>query len=148
MPGMEPVGHFGLAVKDYAHSTAPNRRYPDLITHRLLKAAMNGGKSPYSEEELKIIADNCTRKEDEAKKIERLVEKSANAMLMQKRTGEIFDGIVSGAAPKGTWVRIDQPWVEGKLVKGFEGLLVGQKIRARLLGVDIESGFIDFERAE
>lgn len=148
MPGMEPVGHFGLAVKDYAHSTAPNRRYPDLITHRLLKAAMNGGKSPYSEEELRIIADNCTKKEDDAKKIERLVEKSANAMLMQNRSGEVFDGIISGAAPKGTWIRIDHPWVEGKLVKGFEGLLVGQKVKARLLSVDIESGFIDFERAE
>jgi exoribonuclease-2 len=148
MPGSAALGHFGLAVKDYSHSTAPNRRYPDLITHRLLKAAMNGSIVPYSTDELERIAKNCTVKEDDAKKVERQVEKSAFAMIMQSRIGEIFEGIVSGAAAKGTWIKLIQPNLEGKLVKGFETLQVGNKLKARLLNVNIESGFIDFERVE
>lgn len=147
-PGKEPQGHFGLAVKDYAHSTAPNRRYPDLVTHRLLKSAMTGDAVPYSIEQLEFIARHCTQKEDDAKKVERQVEKSAHAMLMESRIGEEFDAIVSGASPKGTWIRLFQPHLEGKLVKGFNGLQVGNKLKARLVHVDVESGFIDFERVE
>jgi exoribonuclease-2 len=145
-PDSTPEGHFGLAVKNYAHSTAPNRRYPDLITHRLLKSAMAGESMPYSKEQLELIARNCTLKEDDARKVERLVEKSAMAMLMESRSGEEFDAIVSGAADKGTWVRIIEPHLEGKLVGGFKGLEVGHKIRVRLVHVEIESGFIDFEK--
>ena len=147
-PGSTPQGHFGLAVKDYAHSTAPNRRYPDLITQRLLKSAMAGHAVPYSVEQLEEIAHHCTRKEDDVKKVERLVEKSANAMLLESRIGEVFDAIVSGAAPKGTWIRLFHPHVEGKLVDGFSGLEVGYKIKARLIHLDVEAGFIDFERVE
>lgn len=146
MPDSIPQGHFGLAVKDYAHSTAPNRRYPDLITHRLLKSAMVGDIIPYSKEELELIARHCTLKEDDAKKVERQVEKSANAMLLESRIGEEFDAIISGAAAKGTWVRVLNLHLEGKLVSGFNGLEVGDKIKARLMQVEVESGHIDFER--
>ncbi len=145
-PDSTPEGHFGLAVKDYAHSTAPNRRYPDLITHRLLKSAMVGETVPYSPEQLEQIARQCTLKEDAAKKVERQVEKSANAMLLESRIGEEFEAIVSGASPKGTWIRLFHPHLEGKLVNGFNGLEVGHKLKARLIHVDVESGFIDFER--
>ena len=146
-PGDSDEGHFGLAVKDYTHSTAPNRRYPDLITQRLLKSAISGKPVPYSMEQLEQIANNCTTKEDDAKKVERQVEKSANAILMESRIGEEFDAIVSGASPKGTWIRLLHPHVEGKLVKGFTGLKVGQKLKARLIHINIDEGFIDFELA-
>jgi VacB/RNase II family 3'-5' exoribonuclease len=147
-PGEAPQGHFGLAVKDYAHSTAPNRRYPDLITHRLLKSAMNGGTIPYPMEQLETIARHCTLKEDDARKVERQVEKTAQAIIMESRIGEEFDAIISGAAPKGTWIRILNPHLEGKLVKGCDGLKVGQQLKVRLIGVDVEAGFIDFEKAD
>ena len=146
MPGSEPQGHFGLAVKNYAHSTAPNRRYSDLITHRLLKSSMLSSQIPYSKEQLEIIAKNCTVKEDNAKKVERQVEKSAHAMLMESRIGEVFDAMVSGAADKGTWIRLFNPHLEGKLTKGFNGLEVGYKLKVKLIEVDVESGFIDFEK--
>ena len=145
-PGDNEEGHFGLAVKDYMHSTAPNRRYPDLVTLRLLKAAIAGKSVPYTIEQLEQIAKECTLKEDEVKKLERQVEKSANAMLLQSRISEEFDAIVSGASTKGTWVRLLQPHVEGKLVKGYNGLKVGQKLKVRLLKINVEEGFIDFER--
>jgi exoribonuclease-2 len=145
-PGDTEEGHFGLAVKDYTHSTAPNRRYPDLVTQRLLKAAVSGKPVPYSMDQLEQIAKNCTVKEDDVKKVERQVEKAANAILMQSRIGEVFDGIVSGASSKGTWIRLLNPHVEGKLVKGSNGLKVGQKIRARLTEINVDEGFIDFER--
>lgn len=147
-PGSTSDGHFGLAVKDYTHSTAPNRRFPDLVTQRLLKAAMENHSVPYSIEQLEEIAHHCTRKEDDVKKVERLVEKSANAMLMESRIGETFEAIVSGASPKGTWVRLFHPHVEGKLVNGFNGLEVGHKLEVRLIEINIEEGFIDFERVE
>lgn len=146
VPGEIPPGHFGLAVKDYTHSTAPNRRYPDLITQRLLKSAISGQPVPYTLEQLGQIATHCTLKEDDVKKVERQVEKSANAILMESRIGEIFDAIVSGASPKGTWIRLLNPHVEGKLVDGFKGLEVGNKLKARLTHIDVESGFIDFEK--
>ena len=147
-PGSTSEGHFGLAVKDYTHSTAPNRRFPDLVTQRLLKAAMAGRSVPYSVEELEEIARYCTLKEDDVRKVERQVEKSANAMLMKSRIGEVFEAIVSGASSKGTWIRLFHPHVEGKLVNGFRGLEVGHRLKARLININIEEGFIDFERVE
>jgi len=146
--GSTPEGHFGLAVKDYTHSTAPNRRYPDLITQRLLKSAISGKPIPYTMEQLGQIATHCTMKEDDVKKVERQVEKSANAILMQSMIGEIFEAIVSGASPKGTWIRLFHPHVEGKLVNGFKGLKVGQKLKARLTHINVELGYIDFEKVQ
>ena len=148
LPGEVAAGHFGLAVKDYAHSTAPNRRYPDVITQRLLKAAMVGGAVPYTGEELATLAKHCTEAEDAAQKVERQVGKSAAAMLLQSRIGEQFDAIVTGASDKGTWVRIFHPAVEGRLAIGFAGLDVGQRLRVQLSRTDVERGFIDFKKAE
>jgi len=145
-PGKEAPGHFGLAVKDYAHSTAPNRRFPDLVTQRLVKAAIEGQPVPYSDEELASLARHCTLKEDDANKVERLVRKSAFALLLEPRVGESFDAIVTGAAPKGTWVRINGQPVEGRLVEGFSGLDVGDRLRVKLIRTDINQGFIDFRR--
>lgn len=139
-------GHFGLAVKDYAHSTAPNRRYPDLLTQRLLKAALAGSPVPYSNEELEALATHCTEAEDSAKKVERRVEKSAAALLLEARIGEKFDAITTGASDKGTWVRLLNIPVEGKLVQGFEGVDVGNRVRVQLVSVDVQQGFIDFKR--
>jgi len=147
LPGKEPVGHFGLAVRDYTHSTAPNRRYPDVITQRLLKAALASRPSPYSVSELNGLAVHCTEQEDAADKVERLVRKAAAAMLLETRIGESFDGVVTGASEKGTWVRIFRPPVEGKVVRGSEGLEVGDKARVKLVSTDVERGFIDFVRA-
>jgi VacB/RNase II family 3'-5' exoribonuclease len=143
-PGKEGPGHFGLAVADYAHSTAPNRRYPDLVTQRLLKAALEDGLSPYDDQELSSLATHCTRKEDDANKVERMVGKAAAALLLEHRVGERFDGLVTGASGKGTWVRIFHPPVEGRVVRGFEGVDVGDRIRVRLVGTDADRGFIDF----
>jgi len=139
-------GHFGLAVKDYTHSTAPNRRYPDLITQRLLKAAITGSPMPYGRDELTELGRHCTEKEDDANKVERQVGKSAAAMLLEPRIGERFDAIVTGASEKGTWVRILHPPVEGKLIHGYEGADVGQRIRVHLVHTDVERGYIDFKR--
>lgn len=145
--GGNGLGHFGLAVNDYAHSTAPNRRFPDLITQRLLKAALAGEASPYSAEQLTEIARHCTLQEDNASKVERQVLKAAGAWLLHGRIGDVFDAIVTGAAAKGTFVRISSPLLEGRVVRGFEGLDVGDAARVRLLAVDAEKSFIDFERA-
>ncbi len=146
-PGGTAPGHFGLAVKDYAHSTAPNRRYPDVITQRLLKAALGGGQPPYRADELVGLAEHCTEQEDAAKKVERQVEKSAAAILLKPRIGEEFDALVTGAADKGTWVRLLQLPVEGKLVSGIGQARVGDRMRVQLVHVDIERGYIDFARA-
>ncbi|HEY3422560.1 MAG TPA: RNB domain-containing ribonuclease, partial [Methanocellaceae archaeon] len=145
LPEETATGHFGLAVKDYSHSTAPNRRYPDLITQRLLKAAMAGGSSPYDDDELEALAEHCTEEEDAAKKVERQVGKSAAAMLLESRIGEQFDAIVTGATDHGTWVRILDPPVEGKLERGFEGVDVGHRLRVQLISTDVERGYIDFK---
>ena len=145
-PGDTVVGHFGLAVKDYAHSTAPNRRYPDLITQRLLKASVAGGSRPYEIDELAALAKHCTEAEDAANKVERQVTKSAAAILLETRIGEQFDAIVTGASDKGTWVRLLHPPVEGRLERGFEGLDVGRRVRVQLVRTDVERGFIDFRR--
>jgi ribonuclease R len=146
LPAGEAPGHFGLAVKDYAHSTAPNRRYPDLLTQRLVKAALNSEPVPYRKDELDFLAAHCTETENAVNKVERQVEKSAAALLLESRIGEQFDSIVTGAADKGTWVRLLSVPVEGKLMHGFEGVDVGDRIRVQLSSVDVEKGFIDFSR--
>lgn len=148
LPGASSEGHFGLAVKDYTHSTAPNRRYPDLITQRLLKAALQGKSVPYTGEELLALAKHCSVTEDAVKKVERQVNKSAAALLLQSRIGEVFDSIVTGASEKGTWVRLLHLPVEGRLVSGQEGLDVGHKLRVKLMRTDVERGFIDLKRLD
>ena len=148
IPGQRTEGHFGLAVKDYTHSTAPNRRFPDLVTQRLLKAAIASRPAPYGPEELTALASHCTEQEDNAAKVERQVHKSAAALLLESRIGECFDSVVTGASTKGTWVRILQPAVEGKMVRDFHGLDVGDRVRVELVGTNVERGFIDFARAE
>ena len=147
VPGDRATGHFGLAVRDYTHSTAPNRRYPDLITQRLLKAAIAGFTPPYATDELATLAKQCTVEEDAAKKVERQVGKSAAAMLLEPRIGERFDAIVTGASDKGTWVRLLHPPIEGRLVSGFEGMDVGRTLRVQLIRTDVERGYIDFKKA-
>lgn len=146
LPEGNVPGHFGLAVKDYAHSTAPNRRYPDLLTHRLLKAVLDNRSVPYRKDELDLLAAHCTAAEDAANKVERQVGKSAAALLLESRIGERFDAIVTGASEKGTWIRLLTMPVEGKLVAGFEGLDVGHRIRVQLTSLDVQQGFIDFKR--
>jgi VacB/RNase II family 3'-5' exoribonuclease len=146
LPGDRAAGHFGLAVRDYTHSTAPNRRYPDLITQRLLKAAMTGRSVPYETDELEALAKHCTEEEDAANKVERQVGKSAAAMLLESRVGERFDAIVTGASDKGTWVRLLHPPIEGRLVSGFEGMNVGHSLRVQLIRTDVERGYIDLKR--
>jgi exoribonuclease-2 len=146
LPGGSVAGHFGLAVKDYTHSTAPNRRFPDLITQRLLKAAMAGRSVPYDNDELESLAKHCTDEEDAATKVERQVTKSAAAMLLESRIGEQFDAIVTGASDKGTWVRLLHPPVEGRLESGFEGMDVGHELRVQLVRTDVERGYVDFKR--
>jgi VacB/RNase II family 3'-5' exoribonuclease len=145
-PGQEVPGHFGLAVTDYTHSTAPNRRYPDLVTQRLVKSALAGQDVPYARPALEALAVHCTQKEDDAEKVERLLRKAAAACLLSSRIGEEFDGIVTGASPKGTWARIFAPPVEGRVEQGAAGLDVGDKVRVRLIHTDPERGFIDFAR--
>jgi exoribonuclease-2 len=147
LPSEDAVGHFGLAVRDYTHATAPNRRYPDLITQRLLKAALAGRIQPYPNDELEMLAEHCTEAEDAAKKVERQVGKSAAAMLLESRIGERFDAFVTGASDKGTWVRLLQPPVEGRLVSGFQGLDVGHRLRVQLIRTEVERGYIDFKKA-
>jgi exoribonuclease R len=146
-PGQEPPGHFGLAVRDYTHSTAPNRRYPDLITQRLLKAMLAGHPCPYAIDELERLAAHCTMQEDNANKVERQVRKSAAALVVQSSVGQTFDALVTGASPKGTFVRVLRPPVEGMLVRGAQGADVGDRLRVRLASVNVERGYIDFERA-
>ncbi|WP_295951884.1 RNB domain-containing ribonuclease [Rhodoferax sp.] len=146
-PGSLAVGHFGLAVTDYTHSTAPNRRFPDLITARLLKAALAHQPAPYSSAELDALATHCTRQEDAAQKVERQMRKSEAALLLESRIGQRFDAIVTGNAADGMWVRLLNPPAEGKLLRGLSALKVGDKVRVKLLATNVERGFIDFEAA-
>jgi VacB/RNase II family 3'-5' exoribonuclease len=139
-------GHFALAVSNYTHSTAPNRRYPDLVTQRMVKAAVAARRAPYRFEELASLAAHCTRQEDAANKVERLVRKAAAALWISNRIGQDFDAVVTGASKKGTWVRLCRPPVEGRLERGWEGLDVGDRIRVRLVSTDPDQGFIDFAR--
>ena len=145
-PGASSEGHFGLAVHDYTHSTAPNRRYADLITQRLVKAALGQAPAPYTESELNAIAAHCTEREDAARKVERKMRKVAAAVLMRDRIGEVFDAIVTGVTPKGTFARALKPPVDGRVVRGEQGLRVGEKLRVKLLSAEPERGFIDFQR--
>ena len=146
-PGGDAPGHFGLAVKDYTHSTAPNRRYPDLLTQRLVKAALAKRPAPYSIDELGRLATHCTQQEDSANKVERQVRKSAAAMLVASRLGDRFEAVVTGASGKGTFVRVMSPPIEGKLVRGERGLDVGDRVNVQLTHVDVDKGYIDFTRA-
>ncbi len=140
-------GHFGLAVRDYTHSTAPNRRFVDMVGQRVIKSMLAGQKNPYSDAELTAVAANCTQKEDAAKKVERDMAKRLAAVAMQHRIGEVFDAIVTGATEKGTFVRVSQPRLEGLLAQGAQGLDVGDKLRAKLIRTDVQKGYIDFARA-
>jgi VacB/RNase II family 3'-5' exoribonuclease len=145
-PGDPASGHFGLAVQDYTHSTAPNRRFADMVTQRLIKAMLAGQPNPYSDNELSVVAANCTEKGDAARKVEREMSKRLAAVAMQNRIGAIFDAVVTGATPKGTFVRALQPHVEGLLAQGQQGADVGDKLRVKLIRVDVQRGFIDFAR--
>jgi exoribonuclease-2 len=145
-PGATPPGHFGLAVRDYTHSTAPNRRYPDLVAQRLVKAALAKASIPYSTQELSTLAQHCTQQEDAAAKVERQVRKSAAALLLSHRIGEVFDAIVTGATPKGVYVRVLHPAVEGRVMRGEHGLDVGDHVKVKLLHTDVDRGFVDFAR--
>ena len=146
-PGQPSEGHFGLAVQDYTHSTAPNRRYADLVTQRLLKAMMAGQASPYSDDELESVAAQCTRMEDAERKLAREMQKRIAAVAMSGRIGQAFDAIVTGATDHGTFVRTLQPHVEGMLVRGQQGLDVGDKVRVQLVRTDPARAYIDFARA-
>lgn len=145
-PGDVVQGHFGLAVQDYTHSTAPNRRFADIATQRLIKAVIAGSPSPYSESELESIANNCTQKEDAARKVERIMTKRIAAVAMLKRIGQTFKGIVTGVTPSGTFVRVLDPHVEGLLARGAEGADVGDRVNVKLISADPQRGYIDFAR--
>jgi exoribonuclease R len=146
LPGQEPTGHFGLAARDYVHSTAPNRRYPDLVTQRQLQAALTGAPAPYAVPELELLAAHCTAQEDAANSVERQVRKSAAALLFAPKVGEVFEALVTGVTRKGTWLRVLKPPIEGRLVQGEEGADVGDAVLARLVSVDVMKGHIDFAR--
>ncbi|HKO16696.1 MAG TPA: RNB domain-containing ribonuclease [Gemmatimonadaceae bacterium] len=144
LPGKDPGGHFGLAAHDYSHATAPNRRYADLITQRLVKATLAGAVAPYANDELAAIAAHCTEREDAARKVERTMRKVAAAVFLADRIGETFDAIVTGDTPKGTYVRLLHPPAEGRVVRGAEGMDVGDRVRVRLVSTDAQKGWIDF----
>jgi exoribonuclease-2 len=145
LPGKDPGIHFGLAVHDYSHATAPNRRYADLVTQRAVKAALSGAPAPYSDDDLASIAAHCTEREDAANKVERTMRKVAAALLLAHRIGDVFDGIVTGVADHGTFARLFHPPAEGMVVHGQHGLDVGDKVKLRLVHTDPRQGFIDFD---
>jgi len=145
--GADSPGHFGLAAHDYSHSTAPNRRYPDLITQRLVKALLAGVPAPYTDAELDGIAQHCTVMEAATRKLERLMRKVIAALLLHDRVGQSFDGLVTGVTEHGTFVRLLAPPAEGRVVRGEKGMDVGDRVRVRLLSTDPERGFIDLARA-
>src|ERR1700733_6963030 len=146
-PGETAAGHFGLAVQDYTHSTAPNRRFADVVTQRLIKALLDGKPGPYSDDDLTTIAANCTAKGDAARKVEREMSKRLAAVAMQNRIGQVFDAIVTGVTDHATFVRVLQPHIDGMLAQGQQGLDVGDKLRAKLIRTDVQKGYIDFARA-
>jgi exoribonuclease-2 len=140
-PGDPAIGHFGLAVLDYTHATAPNRRYADLVTQRLIKS-----HDSYTAAELDVAAHNCTLREDMARKVERVMRKRIAVVALSSRIGEVFKGVVTGVTPKGTFVRIVAPPAEGLVVRGEQGLDVGDQIQVKLLDTNPDRGFIDFGR--
>jgi VacB/RNase II family 3'-5' exoribonuclease len=145
--GESAEGHFGLAVQDYTHSTAPNRRYADLVTQRLIKAILAKQRSPYLDNDLAAIAQQCTKQEDAARKVEREMRKRIAAVVMQRRIGQTFTAIVTGVNEHGSFVRTTRPYVEGMLVRGQKGVDVGDKITVTLVHTDPERGYIDFARS-
>jgi VacB/RNase II family 3'-5' exoribonuclease len=147
-PGMPHDGHFGLAVTDYTHSTAPNRRFADLVTQRLVKAVLAKAPCPYTDDELAAVAARCTQKENDARKVERTTRKQAAALYLASHIGQEYDAIVTGAADKGTFARLLDPPAEGRIVEGQHGLDVGDHVRVRLVATEPRKGFIDFARAE
>jgi VacB/RNase II family 3'-5' exoribonuclease len=144
LPGKDPGGHFGLATHDYTHATAPNRRYADLVTQRLVKATLADVPAPYSNDELATVAEHCTEREDAENKVERRVRKIAAALMLRDRIGDSFDAIVTGASDKGTYVRTFHPPAEGMVVRDHDGFDVGDKVKVKLVGADPNRGFIDF----
>ena len=146
-PGGEPAGHFGLAMADYTHATAPNRRYADIIIQRLVKALLAHAPAPYTEDQLAALAAHCTERDQSAKKVERRMRKYAAVAIMRDRIGGVFDAIVTGASPKGTYVRLLAPPVEGRVMRGEQGMDVGDRVHVRLIGASEVTGFIDFARA-
>ncbi|HEX4681329.1 MAG TPA: RNB domain-containing ribonuclease [Gemmatimonadaceae bacterium] len=147
LPGKDPGGHFGLATHDYSHATAPNRRYADLVTQRLVKAALANAPAPYTNDELTAVAERCTEREDAENKVERTVRKTAAAVLLSDDVGQTFDAIVTGANQKGTFVRTIKPPAEGMVVSNHAGFDVGDKVRVKLVSTDPQKGYIDFEGA-
>lgn len=143
-PNEKPTGHFGLAVQDYTHSTAPNRRYIDLITQRLIKSCLEKRTAAYNKSELLAIAARCTEMTNQAQKVERFMRKAAAAVLLQDHLGEVFDAIVTGASTKGTYVRLFKPPAEGRVIENEDQMDVGDKVRVKLVRVSPEEGFIDF----
>jgi exoribonuclease-2 len=146
-PGLEQEGHFGLAVHDYTHSTAPNRRFPDLVTQRCLKSVTAGEPAPYTRERLEEVAAHCNEMESAARRVERRMRKVAAAVMLGEHVGETFDAVVTGVKPKGTFARLLRPPADGMVVRRARGLRVGDRIRVKLLSTDPERGFIDFARA-
>ena len=145
-PGDEDQGHFALAAHDYTHSTAPNRRFADTVTQRLIKSVLAKKRSPYSDDQLEAIARNCTLKEDAARKVQRVMNKRIAAVALHDRIGETFAAVVTGVTPKGVFVRVLNPPAEGRLMHGQQGLDVGDQFQARLVSTDPQRGFIDFSR--
>jgi exoribonuclease-2 len=145
LPGKDPGGHFGLATHDYTHATAPNRRYADVVTQRLVKAVIAGAPAPYTNDELTDVAARCTEREDAENKVERTVRKTVAALLLHDKIGQTFDAIVTGANPKGTFVRTIHPPAEGMVVRNADKFDVGDKVKVKLVGADPYKGFIDFE---
>ena len=146
-PGAESPGHFGLAVQDYTHSTAPNRLFPDVVAQRILKAVVAGQSEPYTEEQLDAIATRCTEMEDAARHVEREMQKRIAAVVLHPRIRQVFNGIITGVNQHGTFVRALDPHVEGMLVRGGKGLDVGDRVRVKLVSTDPARGFIDFAAA-
>jgi len=143
-PGDHAQRHFGLAVQDYSHSTAPNRRFADLVTQRIVKALLQHQPAPYSDNDLDTIARDCTAKEDAARKVEREMSKRIAAVAMSRRIGESLDAIVTGITPRGTFVRVTHPRVDGLLLHGHKDVDVGDRLRVRLASTDVQRGYIDF----
>jgi len=140
----EPLGHFALAARDYTHSTAPNRRFPDLVNQRMVKAMLDNQPSPYTDVELTTIAMHCNLQESAGQKVERAMRKRAAAVALSNSIGKLFHGVITGASDKGVYVRVFNPPVEGRVTRGEDGLEVGDTVNVALLHTDPQRAFIDF----